>query len=216
MLSQNPLEIKQSLLKIYFAMSAFYGTLLNGRIARGYRIVTAGLVSRLDENTYQVISSDGKTIYIVTFNKVIHDNPGWQCTCPDCQAGGHAPVIEFGGGMQATCKHIVAVMMSWAARITLPQAMCDCPDAPPAQAQPVANGRQYNRSTTCQTCNCDWQECDCPTGSLPEPARITTPKNINTPLTVAEQKAAARQSLGIEQEGRRRTSAQFTNIQRWS
>jgi hypothetical protein len=167
MIHQITPESKQELLKMYFAMSAFYRNLLNGRISRAYRIVSSGLVSRRDESTYLVTSSNGKD-YTVTFNKVTDPNPGWQCTCPDCQAGGRAPTIGFGGGVQPTCKHIVAVMLAWSAKVHIPQA-----DPPPAQAPP-RNGRH----APCPHCGLVWQQCNCPqatlTGrNLPEPARIT-------------------------------------------
>lgn len=211
MIARNSPEYKQLVLKAYFAFSAFYGDLLNGRISRAYCIVMNGLISRKDENTYQVTSSDGLTTYTITFNPVTHENPGWQCTCPDCQPGGHAPVIEFGGGVQLTCKHIVAVMLAWTAQVHIPWTDAPPPPAPAANG----NGRTYNRRTTCEVCKHDWQECICKTGQLPQPARVTTFDNIEEPLTVAEQKAAARNSLGIKQEAGRRIGADFGNPQRW-
>ncbi len=210
MIAQSQLEIKQVLLRTYFAFGAFYGDLLNGRIARAYRIVMDGLISRLDENTYLVApQTNGRQPYRVTFNRVTSDNPGWQCDCPDCGPTGHAPTIEFGGGVQPTCKHIVAVLLMWTAQVHIPWT-----DAPPAPA-PTNGNRTYNHRTTCKNCKCDWQECYCTIiEPLPEPARITTPENINTPLTVAEQKQAARNSLGIKQEAGRRTSASLA-IRNW-
>ncbi len=83
---------------------------------------------------------------------------------------------------------------------------------PEEECDPDANGN--GRRTTCK-CGVDWQECDCPAGQLPEPARITTPENINEPLTVAEQRAAARNANGIKQEAGRRPGADFGNPQRW-
>lgn len=206
-------SVSLSLLTTYFAFRIDYGQLLNGRNGRAYRIAAAGDVSQVNDNTWQVKpSTSGRAPYTVRFNPITHHCPGWSCNCPDCGPAGHAPVMAFCGGTQPVCKHIVAVAMVYFGRIALPR--CDCPDAPPAPAQARINGNGRRR-TTCEVCKVDWQECECKSPPLPQPARITTLANAGEPLTVAEQKAAARKANGIKQEAGRRIGADFGNPQRW-
>lgn len=227
MIAQNAAEIKntpvsESLLSTFTTFIVEYPA-LNGsqdefdtaRNNSGYRVAANGSVSRVDDNTWQVTSSNGRGAYTVTFDLV------WKCNCPDCDPDyGHAPVMDFcGSSGHSICKHIVAAAMSWIAGLTIPTARrlptlprCDCPDAPPAPS-PAANGN--GRHAICPKCRLLWQQCNCKKGPLPQPARVTTPENINEPLTVAEQRQAARNANGIKQDTRCRSGASFGNPQRW-
>jgi hypothetical protein len=203
MIAQGTAKSKIVLLEAYLEVRREYSEALqakNGsRVARGYSIVRDEKISQVNSRTWLVTSSNGYTPYIVSF--VI----SWGCSCKDCDTenGGHAPVIWFMGSYGPVCKHIVAAALCWLSKMELPQVILP------------ANGRIYNRAITCETCQLRLQECDCPTGgNLPEPARVTTFVNINQPLTIGEQKQAARNSLGIRQEAGRQTSANLA-IRRW-
>ncbi len=200
-IAQKAIEVKTNLLTTYFTFSQEYATELNGRVSRGYRIVSDGSVTQVNENTWYVTSSDGKTVYTVTFNPTTHETPGWNCNCPDCGPTGSAPIMDFcGSANRPICKHIVAVAMVWAGRIEVSQAT-----------------RKYNRATTCQECKKDWQECDCaPASTTPEPARITRYSKKSQQLlesilpTEAEEEAAERAlQAALKPEGRRQTRANF-------
>ena len=180
-----------NLLTAYIAAKMAHGAILNGRLDRGLDIAAGGHVKR-NGSGFQVNSQTGTGTHTVS-----HTADGWSCTCLD-----RAPRVATHKG----CKHVAATWMTIKAKLI--------PEAKPAQAR--INGNNH-RQTTCEKCQRNWQECDCPPDDqLPEPARITTLKNIDQPLTVAEQKQAARNANGIKQEAGRRTSATFSNPQRWS
>lgn len=182
-----------NLLAAYIAAKTAHGAILNGRLGRALDIAAGGHIKR-NGSGFQVDSQTQAGTHTVTHTAT----NGWSCTCQD-----RAPQIETHKG----CKHVAATWMSIKAKLDIPQ-------VEPAPARINGNGRG-RRLTTCETCKRDWQECDCPTsGQLPEPARITTKANASQPLTVAEQKKAARDANGIEQEAGRRTSASLA-IRHW-
>jgi len=186
-------EDTANLLAAYIAAKTAHGAILNGRLDRALDIATAGHVKR-NGSGFQIDSQTGTGTHTVTHTAT----NGWSCTCQD-----RAPQIET---THKGCKHVAATWMSIKAKLDIPQ-------VEPAPARINGNGR--GRLTTCETCKRDWQECDCPTsGQLPEPVRITTPENAGHPLTIAEQKQAARNSLNIKQEAGRQTSASLA-IRHW-
>lgn len=174
------------LLAAYIEAQVAYNATHNGRIERALTIASDGSINRLDASSFQVDSQTGAGTHAVTLAEA-----GWTCTCLDRapKAKGH----KF-------CKHVIGVLMSLKAKLDIPQAK-------PAKTARINGNGNGRRLTTCKVCLRDWQECNCQSGQLPEPARITTPDNIDQPLTVEEQERAAWNSLGIKQEAGRRTSA---------
>lgn len=115
-----------SILQIIGQIKAEHGDALNGRIDRAAGVWYAGGVSYLGGNEWLVDSSRPGERYTVRFNLK------WTCACPDCQHG--APEIEFLGGRQKTCKHIIAAGLSWL--IDSPEA-CERPHPAPALTVPA-------------------------------------------------------------------------------
>jgi hypothetical protein len=212
MITQTTKKVKQiaeALLMIYLHFRADYGEALNGRLARAYRIASDGLVTQITPNSWQVTAgTNGRAPYTVTFDMV------WQCTCPDCSHEGYAPTIEFCGSVQPVCKHIAAVALLWTSGLNIPQA-----EAKPA-AQPASNGR----SAFCPTCYLSWQQCNCQKNGLPQPAKVTVlSPEAKRKFEEMIEHSRARNAQGqkaldaaLKPEGRRRrTSCEFTNVQRW-
>lgn len=207
----NPHQTRLTLMQAYLKMKREHGQELNGRAGRAYRIIQDGKISQIDANTWLIIpSTPGRPPYIVTFHTQ------WQCNCPDCAEYGNAPIIWLFGSYGPVCKHIIAAALGWLAEVEFPQVTIPQTETKSAFAPAPAriNGRGRGRRRTCDVCQVDIQECDCPAPDK-EPSRITTPDNIEKPLTVEEQERAAWNSLGIKQEAGRGTSASFENIQRW-
>lgn len=178
------------LMAAYIEAQTAYSATHNGRIERALMIASDGSIKRNSAGGYLVKSQTSNEEYHI--DKDPWGN--WGCGCLDNRAP-KAKGHKF-------CKHVIGVLMSLKAKL-------DIADAQPAPASVNGSGRTYDRRTTCENENCkrDWQGCDCPPGQMPEPARITTLANIEEPLTVAEQKQATRNSLGIKQEAGRRTAA---------
>lgn len=197
------------LLMTYLTFRADYGQTLNGRLSRAYRIASDGEVSQIDANTWLVTpQTNGREPYIVTFDLI------WRCTCPDCDPDhGHAPVIEFCGSTQATCKHIAAVAFRWTAGLYIPQ----------AEAQPApANGN--GRHSVCSKCKLSWQQCTCPLSKpQPQPAKVTvlSPEAKRKFEEMLDHDKARREATqagyeaALKPEARRRTSCQFEHIQKY-
>lgn len=79
---------------------------LNGRTERAAALAMAGAVKPTDRDYEWTVQSqtDQAKVYTVGFNLV------WSCTCEDHLGTGYnpAPAVAFGGGVQPTCKHILA------------------------------------------------------------------------------------------------------------
>lgn len=98
--------------QLSLGIKAQFGRVLNGRIEAGAQLASVGGVSQVDFNTWSVASQSAPgAAYTVKFEMA------WSCTCPDHLGNGYhpAPVIEFFGGTQRTCKHITAAALAWSA-----------------------------------------------------------------------------------------------------
>lgn len=83
-----------------------YSNSLNGRTEAAAALALGGNVSLVEDGRWQVKSAtEAAKVYTVKF-----EAGAWVCDCPDCQGTGYhpAPVVDFGGGVQRTCKHILA------------------------------------------------------------------------------------------------------------
>lgn len=131
-ITQYLAEIKQDL-----------GHALNGRIEAAGRIIASGKVAESDDHTWIVGSErDPHTRYMVTFHL------GWSCTCQDCQGNGWhpAPVVEFCGGVQPTCKHILAAGAVWVAGLEGWRVGLDETEDPiPFDGRPVPYAQEVRR-----------------------------------------------------------------------
>lgn len=100
-------------LQVIGQIKAEHGDALNGRIDRAAGVWYAGGVSYLGGNEWLVNSrSRPGQRHSVTFSLA------WHCTCEDHTR--RAPEVEFLGGVQKTCQHIIAAGLSW---------LIDSPDA---------------------------------------------------------------------------------------
>lgn len=99
------------IVELSLGIKAQFGRVLNGRIEAGAHLASViGGVTQVDFNTWSVASQSAPgAAYTVKFDLA------WSCTCPDHLGTGYhpAPVIEFFGGIQRTCKHIIAGAVSW-------------------------------------------------------------------------------------------------------
>jgi hypothetical protein len=80
---------------------------LNGRLERAVNLTNHYHVRQLAPDVYAVTSANGRATYTVSWHTMLEDNPGWTCSCADVKNG--APLTDWYGGVQPTCKHIVAV-----------------------------------------------------------------------------------------------------------
>jgi hypothetical protein len=67
-------------LQIYLSVNTFMNNMRNLRKIRGLEITKAkeGQVSRIDSNTYKVLSQSGNGEYVVCLSE-----DEWRCECPD-------------------------------------------------------------------------------------------------------------------------------------
>lgn len=114
-----------SILSVIGSLKQEHGDVLGDRIRKGAGLWYAGQVAYHGDNLWTVYNGKGES-YEVRFDLK------WSCTCPDCQHG--APEIEFLGGRQKTCKHIIAAGLSWL--IDSPEA-CERPHPAPALTVPA-------------------------------------------------------------------------------
>lgn len=95
-----------TLTQIFTEVKQNLGQTLNGRIEAAELLAAAGAVTRQDDYTWTVASQTGSgAAYTVAFKL------NWACTCPDFQH--RAPTVPFAGGVQPTCKHILAAAACW-------------------------------------------------------------------------------------------------------
>lgn len=100
-----------SIAQLTLGIKAQFGRVLNGRIEAGHALAIAGAVTKVNPNTWRVASqSEPERAYTVKFSLA------WSCTCPDHLGTGYhpAPTVEFFGGVQPTCKHVISAAVCWA------------------------------------------------------------------------------------------------------
>jgi hypothetical protein len=84
--------------------SEFSGS-LNGRCESAARLALGGGVALVTDGHWHVKSAtEAGKVYNVRFDGC------WSCDCPDHLGDGYNPAatVAFGGGVQATCKHILS------------------------------------------------------------------------------------------------------------
>lgn len=95
-----------SILSVIGQIKKAGGEQLAERIDKAAGLWYAGQVCYLGSNEWRIFSqADSAESYTVTFNLK------WHCNCPDYKH--RAPETEFLGGIQQTCKHIIAAGLSW-------------------------------------------------------------------------------------------------------